>query len=350
LKKSKKIAKFFSARRILIAVIIGLIVSIILLFRDFEIQKYANLNWGYVATFNLLISIILIGIRDLAYIYRLRVLLENKILWRNSLQVILLWEFASALTPSVVGGSAVAVYIVSKEVNSLGKSTAIVMLTALLDELFYIVMVPILYLFITSQKLFIISDFSIFNLGMMSTKSIFLIGYIFILFLTSLIAFAIFVKPEAFKRVIIGLFSTKLLIRWQKKAIKVGEDVVITSSEIKGKSKGFWIKAIGATFISWTARFLVVNFLIMAFVGGGDQLLIYSRQLIMWVILLISPTPGGSGIAEYILPKFLGQWMGNFGNEIALVWRLISYYSYLIFGAIVLPLWLKRNFKKYSKS
>jgi uncharacterized protein (TIRG00374 family) len=93
----------------------------------------------------------------------------------------------------------------------------------------------------------------------------------------------------------------------------------------------------------------VVNFLIIAFISGGDQLLIYARQLVMWVILLISPTPGGSGVAEYMLPKFIGEYMGDFGNEIALMWRLISYYAYLIIGSIVLPLWLKRIYVKPEK-
>ena len=35
-----------------------------------------------------------------------------------------------------------------------------------------------------------------------------------------------------------------------------------------------------------------------AFFPVSDHLLLYARQLIMWVILLISPTPGGSGIAD----------------------------------------------------
>jgi uncharacterized protein (TIRG00374 family) len=66
----------------------------------------------------------------------------------------------------------------------------------------------------------------------------------------------------------------------------------------------------------------------------------------MWVILLISPTPGGSGIAEFILPKFLGEFMHPFDHEVAFTWRLLSYYSYLIIGSIILPIWLKRVLKK----
>ena len=31
----------------------------------------------------------------------------------------------------------------------------------------------------------------------------------------------------------------------------------------------------------------------------GEHMLIYARQLVMWVIMLISPTPGSAGIAEF---------------------------------------------------
>jgi uncharacterized membrane protein YbhN (UPF0104 family) len=47
-----------------------------------------------------------------------------------------------------------------------------------------------------------------------------------------------------------------------------------------------------------------------------------------------------------MLPKFLGEFMGAYGNEIALAWRLLSYYSYLIIGSIILPIWLKRVYSK----
>ena len=74
---------------------------------------------------------------------------------------------------------------------------------------------------------------------------------------------------------------------------------------MKKESMWFWIKAFVATFLGWTARFWVVNFLILAFVAVDDHLLIYGRQLVMWVIMLISPTPGGAGIAEFAFNGFL---------------------------------------------
>ena len=55
----------------------------------------------------------------------------------------MIWEFGSAITPSIVGGSAVAFFIVSLEGIGVARSTSIVLITALLDELFYIIIAPI---------------------------------------------------------------------------------------------------------------------------------------------------------------------------------------------------------------
>lgn len=348
-KRAKIIAKTFSGWRIFIAVFIGMSVSVYLISDDFSLSTYKALTWTFNSLLFLILAIIFEAIRDIAYMYRIRLMTDGRINWKQSFQVIMLWEFASALTPSVVGGSAVALYIVNKEIVNIGKSTAIVMITALLDEMFYIVMVPIVIIFIGSDELFVNTEFNLFNIGSFPTETVFVIGYSFILLLTSIIFFAIFFRPKLFKSLLNSLFSIPILKRWKVKANRTGDEIMITSEQMKDRNFSFWVKAFGSTLISWTARFAVINMLILVLMGEGNQILIFARQLIMWVILLISPTPGGSGIAEYMLPKFIGEFMGPFGNEIALSWRFLSYYSYLFIGSIVLPIWLQRVYKNKIK-
>jgi hypothetical protein len=66
----------------------------------------------------------------------------------------------------------------------------------------------------------------------------------------------------------------------------------------------------------------------------------------MWVIMLVSPTPGGSGIAEYFFPVFLREFIagqaGDLTTIVAFAWRFLTYYPYLIVGALILPFWLRR--------
>jgi uncharacterized membrane protein YbhN (UPF0104 family) len=71
---------------------------------------------------------------------------------------------------------------------------------------------------------------------------------------------------------------------------------------------------------------------------------VLARQLVMWVILLISPTPGSTGIAEILLPAFIGDLTGlGYLALVAVIWRGVTYFPYLFAGALVLPGWLGRT-------
>lgn len=318
-----------------------------------------DITWSWASSFWILLALLAMVMRDLAYMYRIRVLTDNVLTWLQSFRVIMLWEFASALTPSIVGGSGVAMFIVHREGIKLGKSTAIVLVSALLDELFYILTVIVVLVAIGSEDLFPVSMQKTLFGTTFGTQGIFWIGYGFIVVLTTSILVAVFTLPRGFKYLLLQIFRLPILRRWRYHVINVGDDIITTSEELKGKPLKYWLKAFGATYVSWTARYIVVNFLILAFAsadsgllnGFSDQVLIYARQLVMWVIMLISPTPGSSGVAEFAFSGFLKEFipLGLVG-ALALLWRLISYYPYLFIGAIILPRWLRATSPKHKKS
>ncbi len=314
-----------------------------------------DIEWTWTSTFWIIMALLAMAMRDLAYMYRIRVLTDNLLSWLQSFRVIMLWEFASALTPSIVGGSGIAMFIVHREGIKLGKSTAIVLVSALLDELFYILTVVIVLIAIGSDSLFPISMQKTLFGTTFGTQGIFWIGYSFIVVLTTTILIAVFTLPRGFKYLLLQIFRLPVLRRWRYSVIDVGDDIITTSDELKGKPLRYWFKAFGATYVSWTARYIVVNFLILAFAGGNsslldgfsDQVLIYARQLVMWVIMLISPTPGSSGVAEFAFSGFLKEFIPiGLVGALALLWRLISYYPYLFIGAIILPRWLRATSPK----
>ncbi len=346
----KKILSVLKLKRILIPVILGLGVAGYLFYESFDKEVFKNIHWVWYSYLWLFLAICLMAVRDIAYMYRIRLLTDKQLSWRRSFQVIMLWEFASSVTPSVVGGSAVALFIVNKEGINMGRTTAIVMITAFLDEMFYILMVPIIFILVGYKSLFITdANFAIFN-SKFGSLGIFIIGYVFILILTSIIIYGVFLNPRGFKWILIKIFRLKFLRKWLPKAVETGDQIITTSKEMKGKPFIFWVKAYVATLFSWTARYWVVNCMILAFVAVGDHLLIYARQLIMWVILLISPTPGSSGVAEFVFSDFLRQFIPlGLAPALALLWRIISFYPYLFIGAIILPGWLNRVYSKKKK-
>jgi len=309
-------------------------------------KAFATVNWTWFSTFCIFMALLMMVVRDAMYMWRIRILTDNYLSWKQSFNVIMIWEFASAMTPGVVGGAAVAMFILNREKINMGKATSLVMITALLDELFYIIAVPVILLIVGTSQLFPV-DFTKNLFGTeFHIQGLFWLGFIIITCITLLLFVGVFVSPEFFKKLLLLFCKLPFLKRLKQKAEKTGDEIIITSKELKGKARSFWLKAFLATILSWTGRFLVINFIIMAFSPWADQFTIFARQLSMWVILIISPTPGGSGIAEFVFSGFLEEFIA-FGliGILAVLWRLISYYPYLFIGAVILPGWLGKREK-----
>jgi uncharacterized protein (TIRG00374 family) len=343
--KYQKLKRSLSPSKILIPIVIGVGVAAWLMWRDIKPDTFSFFQWSAAAIFWLFVSILMMFTRDLAYMWRIRILSDRKISWRNSFDVIMLWEFSSAVSPSVVGGTGPAIYFLYKEGLNLGKSTAVVLTAIFFDELFFVVMVPMLVLFFGAHA------FPPEGLSFLANLiPYFWMAYGAIFLYTLLLLYALFINPYAIKKLLSFIFLMPFLRRWRLRIRKLSNQLIVTSEEFKGRSKGFWLKTALSTILSWTARYWVINFIFLAFfldhIGLYEHFLIYARQLTMWILLLISPTPGGSGIAEYIFKDFLGDIIPNleWAVPLAIIWRLISYYPYLFIGAIVLPRWLRKVF------
>lgn len=344
-----KIINSLKPSRIIFPILIGLGVSAWLLFRNFNPDSFDFVKFtGHTLLF-ILIAFLMMFVRDVSYMYRIIVLTDSRLNWKQAFNIIMLWEFSSAISPSVVGGTAPAIFFLYKEGISVGKSTAVVLTAIFLDEVFFIVSVPLVYLFYGNNI------FPPDSKNMADLIYGFYLGYGIIFIYTALLAYALFINPYMFKSVVSWVFLFPVLRKWRLQTRKYANQLIQTSKIIKGNKPGYWIKSMLATIFSWTGRYWVVNFLLMAFFVQShnfyDQFLIYGRQLTMWIILLISPTPGGSGIAEYIFTDFLRDFIpdASWGTTLAIFWRLISYYPYLFAGVIILPIWIRHVYKKSKK-
>ncbi|MHC1703092.1 MAG: lysylphosphatidylglycerol synthase transmembrane domain-containing protein [Tenuifilaceae bacterium] len=334
-------------------IIIGLGVVAFLFYREFNPNVFDIINFSRWSIFWLVIATCFMVLRDFGYILRLRVLTDGLFSFRQSFRVIMLWEFTSAISPSAVGGTTVATLYVNKEGLSVGRSSAVVMITSFLDELYFILFFPIVLL--------IVSPDALFGLGVTSGTSTFsndlflfcLIGYSVKLLWVIVLSYGLFINPRGLKWLLMLIFKLPFLRRWKLGANRAGTDIIESSKEYKLKPFMFWLKAFSTTFLSWTSRYFVVNALLLAFFSVGDHFLIFARQLAMWIIMLVSPTPGGSGFAEYVFTRYLGEFipvepilLGSAAIAMAFLWRVVSYYPYLLIGAIMFPRWIKNKFGK----
>lgn len=347
--KNVDIVKELNPRRIIWPVMLGLAVVLFLFLRNDELRyedilrniQNANLLW-------IGLAVLVLFVRDIGYMYRIRHLTDEHLSWKSSFFVIILWEFASAVTPSAVGGTAIAAFIINREKISFGRSLAFVMITAVLDNMFFVmasifvlVVMPLIGLDIFPPKtaqIFGIQDFPL--------QTIFTISVTLIALYTFVMIFALFSRPRLFKWLLFKITQLPLLRRLRHWALETGNEVIIASEMLRGKSRQYWTKAILSTVFVWSARYFMLNCLIAAFAGINvlDHLLIFSRHIIMWVVMLISPTPGSTGTAEVTFEFFFTEFLGSFSVAVALFWRLFTYYAYLALGAIALPRWLRKVF------
>ncbi|GGG28519.1 lysylphosphatidylglycerol synthase transmembrane domain-containing protein [Hymenobacter glacieicola] len=331
--------------RIILPVLIGLSVVGFMFWRSYQPGDLAPLANAKPAW--LLLMLVILVARDAGYVYRIRYLTEKVLSWRAALDVIMIWEFSSCVLPSAVGGTAVAPVLLHKEGIPLGKSVAYIMATAMLDNLYYVLAVPLVVL-IGGDALY---PHEALQGGLVATLRIgFIASYVFVTVYALLMLYAIFINPQSVKRLLVRLFSLRGLRRFRNKAYKMGNELVLASAQLRGNGWGYWLRAALSTAFVWTARYLVIGCLIAAFIDitWPDFWLIFGRNLTYKVILLIAITPGGAGIAEGAFPTFFGKFIGTptMTNFMVLLYRILTYYLYLVLGAIFLPRWITRIFGK----
>ncbi len=307
-------------------------------------ESLNEINWSGASYAWIAGAILFMVSRDFFYIIRIRLLTKKQLGWRAATYVILLWEFASALSPGVVGGAAVAMFILNRETIPFGKATAIVIITAFMDNLFFVLMIPLVFFFVHNSALFPPDESSSLILSWW-----FWTGFAIIASVCLLLYITIFWYPKLATRFLLFVFRIPFLKRWRIVGAEWGKDIERASKEFKQEKRSYWLKVFGATFASWISRYLVINAILNAFLQLGfiDNIKVLGKQLIMWLFMLVSPTPGGSGVAEFAF----GELLSSFSTSaillaaLAILWRLISYFPYLFIGAILLPSWIRRTQK-----
>ena len=350
--EQEQVLKSIRVSKIILPIVIGLAVVIYLLWKQFDPAEFAKINWTSHTWTWIGFAIILLVIRHLAYATRLRILSDGEFTWRKCIELIFIWEFSSAVSPTSIGGSAVALFVLSQEKLSGAKTTAIVIYSAVLDTLFFVGTLPILYFFFGPN--IIRPDMQSIN-NLDAWAYTFIGAYIFMAIYGGLFFYGLFIDPKQIKRVLLFVTRLKFLKRFRAKAEQLGDDIIVASKEIWRKHWTYHIGAFLATAVPWSCRFLLVNCLIIGIVANTPtdfftQSLLYGRLQTMFVIMAFSPTPGGVGLAEIVFGGFLYDFVPEgISLVIAFLWRFLTYYAYLIAGAIIIPNWLRKILNRRKK-
>lgn len=329
--------------RVMVPVVIGIGAVVYLLWKQYDPSELKNIQWTRDTAFWIFIAVLLLIARHLAYALRLRTLSNGAFSWKKAIQLIFIWEFSSAVSPTSLGGSAVALVVLSQEKLKTARVASIVLYTVVLDTAFFIFTLPIL-LWIIGPEMIQPGLDSIW--GASGVAKTFLFAYLAMLVYGGFFAYGLFINPQTLRRFLRWLGRLPVINRWQESINRTADDLVRAARVMLRADWKYHAKAAIATIIAWSFRFLVLSSVMLAFsslisLDFWTQLNIYGRLQSMFVLIAFSPTPGGSGFVEYIFTEYLQDYAGSQALVSAVFWRLLSYYVYLIAGLFIVPAWIR---------
>jgi hypothetical protein len=293
-------------------------------------------------------AILMLGLRDFGYVMRLRLLTDNQISLKQSIQTILLWEFGSAITPGMLGGKAVAIYLLIKNGINAAKASSIVLLAIIFDEILFILAFPLFFFIVgdqmltpsmgcaevaaLQQKLSFLS-----NIQYVKQASWMMLGFLFLF--VFLVFVGVFVVPSHIRNLLYAVSKIPLVNRKQQSIVVFADDIYESSLVYRRKPSIFWVNLVLYTMLSWIGRYLVGVAIVWAFASPSlfDFLIVYAKQYTLWLQFYLPTTPGSSGLAEMLFITFYCQYIPEgFTAVAAFFWRFVSYYVYLFIGIIVL--------------
>ena len=286
--------------------------------------------------------------REAGFVCRFRWLSDGALSWSQSFKVCMMCEFASAVTPSSVGGSSLSMFFMRRYGVSLGRGTTLMLTTVMLDGVFYVISCPLVLMLVPWKR--IIAPLNI-NVGI-DTSVLVWVLYGATALWTAVLFMGIVLWPQWIKSVISRLFGLRWLRRWQGWAENLADNMVAASADLRGHKLAWWMKSLSATIVSWISRYLMMNALVIGLLPNADHLLVFARQAVVWLVLVFCRTPGGSGVSEWLFNDLYGDIItsASIALVLALLWRLLSYYVYLVVGMVVAPLWIKGDKQQKLKA
>ena len=347
----KKVLHSLRASRMILPIVLGLGVVGYLLWRQLQANPdgFAKIDWSLTTFAWIFAAFVLLILRHLAFSFRMLILSQGHFSFRKCVELIFIIEFSNSVTPTTVGGSAVSLFVMTQERLSAARTATIVLYKVVIDTIFFVGTLPLLYL-IVGPSMVRPNMLDFWDIDWRAR--LFYFAYLGMATYGLFFFYGLFINPNLIKRLLIFFTSLPVLKRWREKAEKLGDEIVLASVEMKNMGKRQHFYCFLMTLTAWTCKFFLISCLIYGIsaapMGWWRELQLYSRLESMFVIMALSPSPGGAGFAEATFYPFLMDFVPDKGVAIviALIWRLMSYYLYLAAGAVIVPSWIRRVFMK----
>ena len=334
---------------ILWPILLGLSVLVLIGYFTFEPDAFSrifdNLNpWIMAGAVGAVAMRILMGGLRLSYVS------NGRLSFLGGLRGQLAWDFASNITPSLVGGAPMAAYYVARSTREdenapirVGDVSAFMMFIMLLDQAWFALSVPVIL--VAAMFMDVIPEAA-------GTVGAYTAVVYFILFMawTVVFAYATLFRPQLLARVTDRICRLPFLRRFRERVQSEMHDYRKRVELIRSQPIGFFVRGLLLSGGTWLARYILVVLIVWSVYPGVDQLLLFFRSIAMTLGSLIMPTPGGAGGVEALYVLFFGSLMPRaFLAPTLFVWRLLGYYIFLGFGVYLSTHHVHKSIKKKKR-
>jgi|AP95_1055475.scaffolds.fasta_scaffold18701_2 uncharacterized protein (TIRG00374 family) len=246
----------------------------------------------------------------------------------------LAWDFASNISPSLVGGAPLTAYYIARESRmssgktiAIGDVSAVMTYVMLLDQVWFSLSVPVILVSAFYMEV-IPSSVGLVGLWTAIAYFILLMAY------AGLFAYATLFHPELLGKVANRVFRLPFLRRYKDRVAGEMEQFSARASVLRRQKSDFFLRGFLLTSGTWMARYSLAVFVIWSFVPDVDMLLLFIRSMAMNISALVMPTPGGAGGVEGLYALFFGDLLPDTSLLVPslLTWRILGYYIFLVFG------------------
>ena len=336
--------------RMILPVSLGLAAIGYLIYSKFDAEQFRSIRWSAQAFAWMAGALGLLVIRHFFYAFRLRTLTGDVFSWRKCLQLMVLWEFSAALTPTNKGGPFVMLFVLTRERLAAGRTAAAVFYAMVCDAGFFVLSLPVLLALYGPAMLY--PGAKTFE-EVWVASGVFFSTYAFMCSYWCVLVFFLFIKPRYAKDALGWLARRSFLKKQAPRLQRLGDEFELAAGEMRGQSWNYHLRVIIGTLGAWTCKFLMINCLLIAIVpttplDGATQAFVYARMVAMFIIMAAAPTPGGAGVAEVLFATLIADFVPVAGVAmvVALVWRSMAYYGYLLLGAFIVPGWVAKMVKR----
>jgi hypothetical protein len=329
-----------SFKRILWPLLLSLVVLVVIAVYTFEPAEFRQIvdglnGWWMTAALASVIVRVYMGGWRLDYISR------GRLGRAGGIRGQLAWDFFSNVTPSAIGGAPFAALYVARDKRiDVGESTAVLLFSMVLDQLWIAMTIPIVL--IASIYLEVIPA----SLGDAGTAG-FVIYFLGLLVWVVIFAYATMFRPDYLQRIASWIFRFRWLRRFHSRVDREMRQLRHRAKILRSQPPGFYVKSFLLTIGTGVSRYLLLLFVVWSFLEEFDKVLLVLRTAAMALGSLVMPTPGGAGGIEGLYALFVGPLIPAATlAPTLLVWRFLGYYVFVGVGVFLSTHHVQKRMRK----